>query len=240
MHINILIYYGKYLGAGDRHLFDGVDQNKRYYNILKHAITEIPAHEDLGCERTDIGTHSNRKFAESTAVSKIDGPSRTQVCLREGQSVGRSQDCYMFSEDGGDSLVGRTVAQLKLDTDEFDVLPCHFGTNTLKELHEYGWDNILEGYSEYELSFKRTIPNLFASLIYHYHNGDLARIYPFDHPIFAQLILTDRRLIDSLKDKVILYFSYCPDTHMSAQGIPGFITISREIQRLFHGKVTAD
>ena len=137
----------------------------------------------------------------------------------------------MFSEEDGDSLVGRTVAQLKLDPDEFDVLPCHFGTSTLKELHEYGWDNILEGYSEYELSFKRTIPNLFASLVYHYHNGDLARIYPFDHPIFAQLILTDRRLIDSLKDKVILYFSYCPDTHMSAQGIPGFITISREIRQ---------
>lgn len=43
-----------------------------------------------------VGTHSNRKFAESTSVSRIDGPSRTQVCLRAGQGVGRTQDCYMF------------------------------------------------------------------------------------------------------------------------------------------------
>jgi len=106
----------------DKHLFDGVDQNKRYYNILLTVVSELPAAVDLGCSREDIGTHSNRKFAESTSVSKLDGPSRTQVCLRAGQSVGRSQDCYMFSEEDGDSLVGRTVAQLKFDADQFDIL----------------------------------------------------------------------------------------------------------------------
>ena len=98
---------------GDRQLFDGKDQNKRYYNILINAVENIPDHVNLGCSRKDIGTHSNRKFAESTSVSRVDGPSRTQVCLRAGQSVGRSQDCYMFTEDDGDSLVGRTVAQLQ-------------------------------------------------------------------------------------------------------------------------------
>ena len=67
---------------GDSLLFDGRDQNKRYYNILINACESIPAHINLGCERNDIGTHSNRKFAESTCASKIDGPSRTQVCLQ--------------------------------------------------------------------------------------------------------------------------------------------------------------
>ena len=54
--------------------------------------------EILGCLREDIGTHSNRKFSESTSASRVDGPSRSQVCLRAGQSVGKTQDCYMKSE----------------------------------------------------------------------------------------------------------------------------------------------
>lgn len=95
-------------------------------HILMDALAAIPEDVDLGCDRNDVGTHSNRKFAESTSVSKIDGPSRTQVCLRAGQGVGRTQDCYMFAEEDGDALVGRTVAQLKLNADQFDILPPHF------------------------------------------------------------------------------------------------------------------
>ena len=96
------------------HLFDGDVQNKRYYAILMEALKDIPEELDLGCNRDDIGTHSNRKFAESTSVSKIDGPSRTEVCLRAGQGVGKTQDCYMFSEQDGDALVRGTIAQLYL------------------------------------------------------------------------------------------------------------------------------
>ena len=48
----------------------------------------------------------------------------------------------MYSEPDGDALVGRTVAQLKLDADEFDVIAPHFGTKTLQELHTYGWNLI--------------------------------------------------------------------------------------------------
>jgi len=61
------------------------------------------------------------------------------VCLRAG-SVGRTQDCYMKSEQGGDALVGRTVAQLKFDADEFDVLPPHFRPDTLRDLSDRGWE----------------------------------------------------------------------------------------------------
>ena len=64
---------------------------------------EIDSTLDLGCARKDIGIHSNRKFAESTSASKIDGPSRTQVCLRAVQGVERTQDRYMFAEDDDDS-----------------------------------------------------------------------------------------------------------------------------------------
>ena len=216
--------------SGCQKLFDGDEQNKRYYEILMIALKEIDAGIDLGCAREDIGTHSNRKFAESTSVSRIDGPNRTQVCLRSGQSVGRTQDCYMFQEDDGDCFVGRTVAQLKFDADEFDVLPCHFGPATLDELSLYGWENIIDGYSHYPPSFQRVIHFLLPCLVHHYYNGDLARLYPAGHPIFAQRIFTNQDLISSLKDKVIIKHGYCHETHMWAQGVPAVIMISREIR----------
>jgi len=212
------------------HLFNGDDQNKRYYNILVDAVRKIPEHIDLGCDRNDIGTHSNRKFAESTSVSKIDGPSRTQVCLRAGQGVGRTQDCYMFSEQDGDSLVGRTVAQLKLNADEFDILCPHFGTNTLNELHDIGWNNILRGYEYYPTSFQRVVPYLLANLVYHWFKGNLQQLYDVCHPLFAQALFTEPTLINSLRDKVIIVHAYCDDTRMNAEGIPGIIMISREIR----------
>ena len=229
--LGLAIYtWCKFRNAGDKHLFDGGDQNKRYYKNLLHALEKIPAHIDVGCKRRDIGTHSNRKFAESTSASKVDGPSRTQVCLRAGQSVGRTQDCYIFAEEDGDSLVGRTVAQLKFDADQFDVLPAHFSNETLAELDQYGWCNILHWYNNFPESYQRVIPKLFASIVYHHFEGDLANTIDAEHPLYSQPIFTDRRLIESLRNKVILCHSYCADTHMSAQGVPGFITISREIR----------
>jgi hypothetical protein len=168
-------------------VFAGDDQEKRYYHTLVQAVDEeIDPDLDLGCARCDIGTHSNRKFAESTSVSKIDGPSRTQVCLRAGQGVGRTQDCYMFSEDDGDALVGRTVAQLKLNADEFDVLPPHFSTAAMSALNRYGWSRILPSYVHYSEGFQRVIHILFASLVYHFHAGNMHILYDSDHPIFFQ------------------------------------------------------
>ena len=52
-------------------LYEGNDQNKPYYTHLICATEKIPPHIDLGCSRQDIGTHSNRKFSESTAASKV-------------------------------------------------------------------------------------------------------------------------------------------------------------------------
>ena len=196
------------------------------------ALSDIPADVDLGCARRDIGTHSNRKFAESTSVSKIDGPSWTQVCLRAGQGVGRTQDCYMFSEEDGDSLVGRTVAQLKMDADEFDILPCHFDESTLKRLHEYGWQNILDGYNNYPVSYQRVIRYLFPTLVYHYFTGALRELYAADHPLFSQRIFTDLNLVNSLKGQVLVH-GYCNcGCGMNANGVPGIVLIAREL-RLF-------
>ena len=64
-------------------LFNGREQNKRYYNILVDALEVIPEEEDLGVARDDIGTHSHRKFMESKCAGIVDGPSHTQVRVKE-------------------------------------------------------------------------------------------------------------------------------------------------------------
>ena len=55
----------------------------------------------------------------------------------------------MQSEEDGDSICGRTNAQLQLTADEFDILPCHFDKDTLQRLDQYGWSNICEDYDHY-------------------------------------------------------------------------------------------
>ena len=228
-----IYFFCKYRAPGAIHLFDGADQNKRYYKHLVNAVQEIPETVDFGCSRDDVGTHSGRKFAESTATSKVDGPSRTQVCLRAGQSVGRTQDCYVFAEEDGDSLVGRTVTQLKFNCDEFDVLPPHFDTQTRAELAAEGWDTYLEWYNNFPPSAQRVVPYLLANIAYHHHKGTLSRACPHrDHPLYQQTIFKNPAVMQRLKDKVILCHGHCPDTHMSAQGVPGIIIVSREVRRL--------
>ena len=218
-----------------QYLFAGNAQSKRYYKILMEALKQIPDDTDLGCSKDDIGTHSNRKFAESTSASKIDGPTRTQVCLRAGQSVGTTQKSYIFQEDDGDSIVGRTVAQLKLTADEFDILPPHFGTATSELIGVPGWKAILPGYQYWPESMQRVIRNLFPILVYGYKTGAMRDLLDSDHPIYRQPIFTNavnRRLLDDLKDKIILVHGYCDDTNMSACGVPGIIVASREIREL--------
>ena len=52
----IAIYtWCKYRKPDDLHMFDGGDQHKRYYKELMRAVKEIPAHIDIGCNRSDVG-----------------------------------------------------------------------------------------------------------------------------------------------------------------------------------------
>lgn len=108
LHLDMIIYIfctHRYSKKECSCLFNGTNQNKRYLKILDKVKKEIPLSIDLGCARADIAAHSHRKFAESMAVSRLDGPSKVQVCLRAGQSVGRTQDCYMSQEDDADAFV---------------------------------------------------------------------------------------------------------------------------------------
>jgi hypothetical protein len=92
----------------------------------------------------------------------------------------------MKAEQGADSLIGRTVAQLKFDADEFDVLPPHFGPDTLRELNDRGWESILPCYGNLPQSYQRTIPYLLANL---QRMG-----IPDDSVLYSQPLFTDRTM----------------------------------------------
>jgi len=213
-------------------LFNGTEQNKRYYSILRSVVdTVIPQSIQLGCKRDEIGTHSNRKFAESTSVSRMGGPSRTQVALRAGQSAGKTQDCYFFQEEEGDTFVGRTVAQLTMTADQFDVLPPHFLPSTLEYLSDI-WPSVLDNYALYPPSFQRVIPFLLASLVYHHSKGNLARLLPAQHPLFQCRLFTQPTLLNYLTDKVDLKFAYCEESAIYARGVPQNVILQREVRLL--------
>lgn len=148
----------------------------------------------------------------------------------------------MFSEEDGDALVGRTVAQLQFTADEFDVLAPHFQPETLRAIYAIGWSNVLPDYDSLPETFQRVVPYLAASLVYHKKTGALNRIYPEDHPIFAQPLFTIPAIFDMMKDGVILAFSHCEHSNMSATGVPALIAVSREIRnfRAFYENSSRD
>jgi len=60
------------------YVFSGGHSAWKYREALTKAKSSILPNIDLGCDRAYLGAHSNREFAESMAVSRIDGPSKTQ------------------------------------------------------------------------------------------------------------------------------------------------------------------
>ena len=65
------------------------------------------------------------------------------IYLRAGWSTGNVQDRYIFSDVGGDQIVGRAVAGLPVNS---QVLPPHFTDLGLQRVLEIGWENLLEGF----------------------------------------------------------------------------------------------
>ncbi len=59
------------------------------------------------------------------------------------------QSRYIFEGAGGDHFVGRCAAGLDINSEQFSVLPPHFGNNQEGILSVNEWEDILPGYSTY-------------------------------------------------------------------------------------------
>lgn len=158
--------------------------------------------------------------------------SAPQLYLRAGWSLGNVQDRYLFAGAGGDQIVGRIVSGLPLTGESFSVLPPHFSPESLEVLREVGWVNILEGYDRYPTGFKRALPYLLASLLYHidYLRENLSS----QHPIWSQRMTTLRHqnvsFIEYFQPRVIHAVGHSVISNLRATGLPTTIVMKNTIR----------
>jgi hypothetical protein len=167
-------------------LFDGRDSENRFGKALMkvlRSVRDANPDVDLGAIIEDLGTHSNRKGAASYLLSMFF-LSAVNVYLRAGWSLGNVQDRYIFAGAGGDQIVGRAAVGLPITDLRFVVLPPHFSIDDLQIVNAIGWDSILPGFNNYPSSFKRIVPYLLASLVY--HADWIKENLPVGHPLFNQ------------------------------------------------------
>lgn len=81
----------------------------------------------LGLKPEDFEIHSFRKGIATYAAGFICGPSIVSIFLRAGWSLGQVQDRYKTFSDGGEQFCGRVSCGLDLTSEQFSVLPPHFG-----------------------------------------------------------------------------------------------------------------
>ena len=93
-----------------------------------------------------------------------------------------------FSDVGGDQIVGRAVAGLPVNSQDFTVLPPHFTDLGLQRVLEIGWENLLEGFYDYPEAFLRVVPFFLASIVF--HQDFLRQNLAESHPLFDQRIFT--------------------------------------------------
>jgi hypothetical protein len=105
--------------------------------------------------------------AATFAAGQTDGPSVIAVFLRALWSIGDVKDRYLFLNDGADQEVGRVVACLPSNAAEFAVLPPHFTPAGLALLTPTILKTMIPRYELYPASFKKAIPLLVASVVYH-------------------------------------------------------------------------
>ena len=88
--------------------------------------------------------------------------------MRAGWSLGSLQDRYIFGGAGGDQLVGRTVCGLPISDLRFSSLPPHLSSIYMENMERYGWENVIDRYHDYPDCFRRVIPYLFSSIVFHF------------------------------------------------------------------------
>ena len=217
-------------------LFIGIADDARFFRILQSILSRIPDDVNLGANKKDIGTHSNRK-GSSTYCLLWPTVSAVQVYLRAGWSLGNVQDRYIIAGAGADQLVGRVVCGLPVNSNEIGTLPPHFNEVALNRLANIGWNAILPGYDLFPGGLKRAVPFLFASLVYHIEwlEQKLSPLHPlWQHPVFTQLRGLDNEnisLVISLRQFVSTGIGRCPITNMVASGIPYHLAIANEVRQ---------
>lgn len=208
-------------------LFNGTDSKNRFSRHLQSTMSKCSASErlQLGAYISELGTHSLRKGSGTYCLGQCGGPNPVSVSLRMGQSIGQIREKYIFTGDGADQLCGRMVCGLPFDRPEFAILPPHFTPQETANFTVEYWLSVLPCYPNFPDSFKRTIPYLYASLLYHqqYLYSNLVS----NHPIlscraFSSLSLEELKLMQA---KIKCVVGICPESKLKATGIPQHLAL---------------
>jgi len=184
----------------------------------------------------EFGTHSARKGVGTYCLGQVGGPTPISVNLRMGHSLGKIRDKYIFVSEGGDQLCGRTVCGLDFTDISFATLPPHFKEEANEFLTEDFYEGIMPGYKKKPTGFRRCVPYLLASLVY--HEEFLRTFLSADHPIFRSRVFTHNEPLAKLRELVVTGIGRCPYTKMTATGIPTHIVLAKEVSEIIK-RVTA-
>jgi hypothetical protein len=223
------------------------DNVEKFGIILKKVLNDtnlVPDSVDLGAKKKDLGSHSNRKGAGTWLLGLTICLSAVAIFLRAGWSLGNVQDRYIFAGAGQDQMVGRTASGLPINDKRFAILPPHFSKEDLRIIADnIGWSYILEEYNLFPDCFKRVVPYLLASIIFHVNY--LRENLDENHPIWNQRIFTQpvvinrnesqqtfRNIVEAFEDKILTGYYNCEDSDMQATGIPHHLIIQSQIIEL--------
>ena len=161
------------------------------------------------------------------------------VYIRAGWSLGSVQDRYIYDGSVSNQLVERAATGLPTLSNNFSTLLLHFSRESLQALHDFGWENIVDGINLYPECFRRVIPYLLASIVFHesYWRNNLAS----NHPLWNQTLFTHtvtvtgsnfNNIVVALKNRVLIGYGFCNETSMQASGVPNAILIAQEVEQL--------
>ena len=193
---------------------------------MRQIIDNIDPNIDLGGPRCDLSPHSLRKGADTYVINQVCGPNESMVKLQAGHSLGNVQRCYQKENPYGDCIVGRILAGIPMTEENCAILPPHFTTIGLDNIcHDLGgFDYFIHDYHIYPDNFKRALPYMLASLIYHYKNGNLNNMLPNNHPIFTcKALSVSNDIINKLFDQINISINQCKCCQMRATGITPFV-----------------
>jgi hypothetical protein len=218
------------------------DSVNRFGHMLRSLLVDpilIPQNVDLGALRHELGSHSNRKGSATFLCALSVSLNPIAIYLRAGWSVGSVQDRYIFAGAGGDQIVGRAVCGLNINSTEFGVLPPHFSDEGVQMLNDVGLENFIEGYMQFPATFKRVVPYLLASVVYHL--GFLQLHLDKRHPLWFQRIFTKPvqtssqyfcNLVEACKGYILTGNLRCEKSHMQATGLPSHFMLTKEFEKL--------
>jgi len=193
--------------AGDFRLFEGLEPQRRFCDILSVVIGKIDGMRKWLFE--DIGAHSVKKGACTFLNSILGGPNVHAVELHADHAIGDVRSRYIFQSPAQDMFIGRLLAGLPMQDIDFSLKMPEFTQAPVID-----WDTILPEHKNLPVNFQPVIPALLASLVYH-AQWLRSNLDP-NHPLLMSHLFTSGQV-----ESLFPHVSVAHDPH--GGGIPGSV-----------------